>query len=139
PRPDWPLIAPGDVERLVLPILTDAQRSRLRAELDLGFGYDARAAGRFRVNLYRQRGTLAAAFRPIRRRAGTVEELGLPASVADLARLRGGLVVVTGPAGSGKSTTLAAMVAIANAERPAHILTLEDPIEFVHEHRTAAI
>jgi twitching motility protein PilT len=91
------------------------------------------------VNIYWQRGSLAAAFRIIPYDIMSVDQLGLPAAVRDLARLQRGLVVVTGPTGAGKSTTLAAMVDIVNRERRAHILTVEDPIEFLHKHNRSAV
>ncbi|MBI4197368.1 MAG: PilT/PilU family type 4a pilus ATPase, partial [Deltaproteobacteria bacterium] len=97
------------------------------------------SGGRFRVNLYREKGLLAGAFRPIPEKIPSSEKLGLPASVLDLTSLPRGLVLVTGPTGSGKSTTLAAMINKINMEQPLHIITIEDPIEFVHEHKKSVV
>src|SRR5204863_9371222 len=94
---------------------------------------------RFRVNVHLQRGSMAAAFHRIPYEIRGIEALSLPPVVADLARLRSGLVLVTGPSGSGKSTTLAALVDLVNSEREAYVLTVEDPIEFLHRHKRGAV
>src|SRR4029077_18674472 len=114
-------------------------RGRLEEQLELDCAYSMPQSARFRLNVYHPRGSIAAAFRIIPYDIKSVEELGLPPAVRDLARLQRGLVVVTGPTGAGKSTTLAAMVDIVNRERKAHILTVEDPIEFLHKHGRAAV
>ena len=139
PLPGWP--APGgvDIERMVSTILTEEQQDRLRRERELDAGVSLPEAGRFRVTLYVQQGSLAAAFRVVPEVIPSVEELGLPKAVAGLARIRRGLVVVTGPAGSGRSTTLTAMVDVVNSERRAHILTIERPVEYLHSHRRSAV
>jgi twitching motility protein PilT len=135
----WAQVTPMDVQSLVYAILPDAHRSRLEEKLELDCAYSMPQSARFRLNVYYQRGSIAAAFRIIPHDIKSVEELGLPTVVRDLARLQRGLVVVTGPTGAGKSTTLAAMVDIVNRERKAHILTVEDPIEFLHKHGRAAV
>ncbi|HEX9377271.1 MAG TPA: type IV pilus twitching motility protein PilT [Actinomycetota bacterium] len=135
----WPVLAPQDLERMLHSIITESQRARLEEELELDCAYSVPGSARFRVNIYYQRGSLGAAFRIIPYNIQSVSELGLPKAVSDLARVRRGLVVVTGPTGSGKSTTLAAMVDIVNNERRGHILTVEDPIEFLHRHRRSAV
>ncbi len=136
---DWARLTPMDVQHMVYAILPDAHRSRLEEEMELDCAYSMPQSARFRLNVYYQRGSIAAAFRIIPYDIMSVEELGLPQAVRDLARLPRGLVVVTGPTGAGKSTTLAAMVDIVNRERKAHILTVEDPIEFLHKHGRAAV
>ncbi|MDP9343690.1 MAG: type IV pilus twitching motility protein PilT [Actinomycetota bacterium] len=133
------VLGPNDVKQLIHAILTESQRERLVEDLELDCAYSLRGRGRFRVNVYYQRGSMSAAFRLIPYGIKTVEELGLPPVVSELARLRRGLVIVTGPTGSGKSTTLAAMVDIVNQERLAHVLTVEDPIEFLHRHKNSAV
>jgi twitching motility protein PilT len=106
-------------------------------EIDLSYG--VAGLGRFRVNAYRQRGSVAIALRTIPINIRTLEELGLPPIVGALARKPNGLVLVTGPTGSGKSTTLAAMIDLINSERSCHIITLEDPIEYLHRHKNSII
>ncbi|MGX6446948.1 type IV pilus twitching motility protein PilT [Patulibacter sp. S7RM1-6] len=122
-------------EDLVLGLLTPAQRARFAEEQQVDLAHTLPGVARFRVNAFRQRGAVGAALRLIPDRIRTVEELGLPASVAELTRRPRGLVLVTGPTGSGKSTTLAALVDRVNVERHDHILTIEDPIEFLHDHK----
>jgi len=108
-----------------------------KGELDYSFSYPN--VGRFRVNAYRQRGSYGLAFRVVYGRIPSLEELGLPPVVSDLARKKRGLILVTGPTGSGKSTTLASMIDLINAERSCHILTLEDPIEYLHKHNKSIV
>lgn len=108
-----------------------------KGELDYSFSYPN--VGRFRVNAYRQRGSYGLAFRVVYGRIPSLEELGLPPVVADLSRKKRGLILVTGPTGSGKSTTLASMIDLINAERSCHILTLEDPIEYLHRHNKSIV
>ncbi len=132
-------LTPQDVEALLAPALSPEHRARLEdcGEVDLAGSFPE--VGRFRLNAYRQRGSLAGALRLIPPRVPRLEELGLPPVAADLARLPNGLVLVTGPTGSGKSTTLAAMVNLINGERACHVVTLEDPIEYVHRHQRALV
>ena len=138
PVQTFPSLTPATIEAMVGSMLTEEQREHLARDLELDCARSLPNA-RFRVNVHFQRGSMAAAFRLIPFSIQSVEELGLPAAVKDLARLRRGLVVVTGPTGSGKSTTLAAMLDIVNSERRAHVLTVEDPIEFLHRHRMSAV
>ncbi len=133
PLPMAPL-ASGDTKRLCYAILTENQRHRFEEELELDFSFGVRGLCRFRGNIFRQKGSVAAAFRTVPFTAKSLSELGLPPAVGELTKLPRGLVLVTGPTGSGKSTTIAAMLDKINRERREHIVTLEDPIEFVHEH-----
>jgi twitching motility protein PilT len=120
------------VHRMIYDILSDEQRKTFEEHLELDFSLALGDYGRFRVNVFRQNRGDAAAFRPIPNRIPGFEELGLPKVLMNLARLEKGLVLVTGPTGSGKSTTLAAMVDLINNEMKGHIITVEDPIEFVY-------
>ncbi|MCL4424970.1 MAG: type IV pilus twitching motility protein PilT [Firmicutes bacterium] len=129
----------ADTEGILLQILTEEQKRRFEAQGDLDFSYSLPGQGRFRVNAYRQRGTVALALRVIPYQVITLEELGFPPVVASLARQERGLVLVTGPTGSGKSTTLAAMIDLINSEQSCHIITLEDPIEYLHRHKLSVI
>jgi twitching motility protein PilT len=136
--PGWEPLTPDAVETMVSGILTERQAERLREEMELNTAHSLPDA-RFRVNVHFQRGSMAAAFHLIPYRVRTVEELGLPPVVEELARLRSGLVLVAGPCGSGKSTTLAALVDVVNSDVEAHILTVEDPIEILHRHKRGAV
>ncbi len=132
-------LTPDDLARLIEPLLSPAQRQRLEETGQVDLAYSLSGVGRFRVNVYRQRGSLAAALRTIPGRVPTLEELGLPPVVASLTRAHNGLILVTGPTGHGKSTTLAAMIDLINSERSCHILTLEDPIEYLHRHKKSIV
>jgi twitching motility protein PilT len=132
-------LKPSDLERMLMPILTPAQRERYDKTLSVDFGYGVPGVARFRANLYTQRGTVAAVFRRIPIQILGIDELDLPLAVRDLTQLPEGLVLVTGPTGSGKSTTLAAMVSEIAQRDPVHVVTIEDPIEFLFGDRTAAI
>ncbi|MFN2441711.1 MAG: type IV pilus twitching motility protein PilT, partial [Thermoanaerobaculia bacterium] len=132
-------LKPADLERMLMPILTPAQRERYDRNLSVDFGYGVPGVARFRANLYTQRGTVAAVFRRIPIQILGIDELDLPHAVRDLTQLPEGLVLVTGPTGSGKSTTLAAMVSEISQRDPVHVVTIEDPIEFLFGDRTAAI
>lgn len=132
-------LSPQDTQRLTYDILTDEQIQRFESTLELDCSYSLAKISRFRVNLYRDKGTVAAAFRVIPARIMTVRELGLPPIVEDLTRKPRGLILVTGPTGSGKSTTLAAMVNQINTERSVHIITIEDPIEYLHTHKLSIV
>lgn len=136
---DLPPLKPAETKQLVYSILTDAQKQKFEENWELDFSFDVEGLSRFRANLFMQRGALAAAFRTIPSRIPSFEELGLPPVVAELANKPRGLVLVTGPTGSGKSTTLAALVDKINSERHVHVMTVEDPIEFVHHHKKAII
>ena len=136
---DWPSLTPGDTEAMLLSLLSERQAGdfAVRNEVDLSFSW--RDQARFRANGFRQRGSVAVALRLIPYQVPGLAELGVPAVVQDFTQLTQGLVLVTGPTGSGKSTTLASLVDQINSTRPCHILTIEDPIEYVHQHRVAAV
>jgi twitching motility protein PilT len=136
---EYPKLGPQALRGMIYAILPQRQRERLEQELELDMSYQVPGSARFRVNVYFQRDSLGAAFRLIPFEIKTVTDLGLPPQVSDLARFPRGFVVVTGPTGSGKSTTLAAMIDIINTERKCHIMTVEDPIEFLHKHKTAMV
>lgn len=132
---DFPAPSEEDVAALASRAMNEAQRAALQAAGHADFAYWEPALGRFRVNVYLQRGTVALAARRVQREIPSFEELHLPEVMAELARTPRGLVLVTGPAGSGKSTTLASMVDHRNRTTPGHIITIEDPIEYLHEDR----
>jgi twitching motility protein PilT len=136
---DYPKLTPEDTREFIYSILTTEQRRRLETDLQLDFAYVVPGHARFRVNAYFQRGAVAAAFRLIPSEIIPIDELGLPAVVHELTRKPRGIVLVTGPTGSGKSTSLAAMIDEINRSREEHIITIEDPIEFVHAHRRCMI
>jgi twitching motility protein PilT len=128
-----------DCQRLIFSMLTNEQRRVLEQNWDLDCSYGVSGLGRFRVNVYKDRGSYAAALRTIRADVPTFEQLNLPQVVKEIAERPKGLVLVTGPTGSGKSTTLAAMIDHINCTKPHHILTVEDPIEFLHTSKRAVI
>jgi twitching motility protein PilT len=128
-----------DAQRLVYDILTDEQIQKFEANLELDCSYSIAKLSRFRVNLFRDKGTVATAFRTIPTRIPTIRDLGLPPVVEELVKKKRGLVLVTGPTGSGKSTTLAAMINQINIDRPEHIITVEDPIEYLHTHKRGIV
>lgn len=132
-------LTPEETQSLCYDILTDLQRRKFEEhnELDLSFGI--KGLSRFRANIFRQRGAVAGAFRAIPFEIKTYKELGLPDIIDDFAKKPQGLVLVTGPAGSGKSTTMASLIDLINSEREAHIVTVEDPIEFLHNHKKCII
>src|SRR5919106_1241505 len=135
----YPRLMPDQIRRMIYGILAQKQRERLEADLELDISYSLPGKARFRVNVYFQRDAIGAAFRMIPFEIKALDSLGIPTQVADFARLPRGLVLVTGPTGSGKSTTLASLVDIVNTERPCHIMTVEDPIEFLHKHKLAVV
>jgi twitching motility protein PilT len=130
---------PDTSRTLLYRILSTEQQKQLEVDRQLDFSHGVPGLARFRVNVHFQRGTLAAAFRHVPEELRTLEELGMPESLKDLAMKPRGLVLVTGPTGSGKSTTLAAMVDEVNRAKSHHILTVEDPIEFVHRHKRCVV
>ena len=132
-------VQPQDNQRILYDILSDEQIQRFESTLELDFSYQVARVARFRVNVFKERGNLAAAFRVIPQKIPSLEDLGLPPILKEIANKPRGLVLVCGPTGSGKSTTLAAMVNDINATRSEHILTIEDPIEFVHPHKYSVI
>jgi len=134
-RLDLPDMTPSGTKQLAYSVLTDAQKRRFEETLELDFSFGIQGLARFRCNVFNQRGAVAAVYRLIPEKIRSFQELGLPPVLATLAERPRGLVLVTGPTGSGKSTTLAAMLDKINKERRDHILTIEDPIEFVHQHQ----
>ena len=132
---DYPPLTPTVTREMIYDILTDDQRQRLENDWELDFSYTLPRTARFRVNVYFQRGSLGAAFRTIPQEIKSITELGLPKAVEDMADKPRGLVLVTGPTGSGKSTTLASMIDKINETRQEHIMSIEDPIEFIHTHK----
>lgn len=138
-RMEYPPFSPEDVETLLFPMLSNEQRRRLEQEWELDFSYGIEGLSRFRVNFYKDKGNYAAAFRTITSKVPTFDQLGLPEIVRTTAEKPRGLILVTGPTGSGKSTTLAAMIDYINSTKAEHILTIEDPIEFVHSSKTSIV
>src|SRR5689334_22395392 len=138
-RLDLPPLGPAETKALAYSVLTDQQKKRFEEALELDFSFGIRGIARFRCNVFNQRGAVAAVYRVIPEQIKSFNELGLPAVLATLAERPRGLVLVTGPTGSGKSTTLAAMIDKINAERHEHILTIEDPIEYIHQHKGCVV
>lgn len=138
-RTDFDPLNKDEVQRLIFSILTPEQRRTLEQTYELDCSYGVEGLGRFRVNVYRDRGTYAAALRTIASRVPSIDDLGLPPVVKEIAHKPRGMVLVTGPTGSGKSTTLAAMIDWINENRAEHILTIEDPIEFLHPNKKSVI
>lgn len=136
---NYPKMLPADTLEVVLSVMNEAQRDKFeeRGEYDMSFSIPE--IGRYRVNAYKQRGSAALAFRLVGTKVPSPEELGIPETVMDLYRKKRGLVLVTGPTGSGKSTTLAAIIDKINNNREAHVITLEDPIEFLHQHKMSIV
>ncbi|MCR4419642.1 MAG: type IV pilus twitching motility protein PilT [Clostridia bacterium] len=134
-----PVVTPAMAEGVLRHLVSEELYRRFQESGDMDFAYSLAGVGRFRVNAFRQRGSVGLAMRLINTRIPSLEELELPPIVAELSRRTKGLVLVTGPTGSGKSTTLAAMVGLINQERACHIVTLEDPIEYVHRHGKSII
>jgi twitching motility protein PilT len=132
---EYPVLVPNEVQAMVYAILTQRQRERLESELELDSAHNLPGQARFRLNVYFQRDSVGAAFRLIPYDIKQLDQLGIPPQVGNFAHLPRGFVLVTGPTGSGKSTTLAALVDQANRERNEHIMTVEDPIEFLHHHK----
>jgi twitching motility protein PilT len=134
-----PEMSPAETKQLAYSVLTDSQKKRFEETMELDFSFGIRGLARFRCNVFNQRGAVAAVYRLIPEQVRTFGELGLPPVVATLAERPRGLVLVTGPTGSGKSTTLAAMLDKINSERHDHILTIEDPIEYIHQHKNCLV
>jgi twitching motility protein PilT len=132
-------ISPEDSERMVMSLIDDVQKAELRERYQVDFSFGLPGLGRFRANAYRQRSAYGLALRVIPFRVRSLEELGAPWAANELLNRPYGLVLVVGPTGSGKSTTLAAMVDRINETRPVHILTIEDPVEYVHNHKMAMV
>jgi len=139
PLTEFEVLTPQDTQRLAYSVLNEAQKQKFEEENELDLSFGIQGLARFRCNVFRQRGAAAAAIRVIPFKIRSFEELGLPAVVAHLSERPKGLVLVTGPTGSGKSTTLAAIIDKINNERSDHIVTIEDPIEFVHQHKKCMV
>jgi len=139
PLTEFEVLTPQDTQRLAYSVLTEGQKQRFEEQNELDLSLGIQDLARFRCNVYRQRGAIGAAVRLIPYKIRSFEELGLPKIVQELADRPKGLVLVTGPTGSGKSTTLAAMIDKINNERNEHIVTIEDPIEFVHQHKKCLV
>ncbi|HEX2040145.1 MAG TPA: PilT/PilU family type 4a pilus ATPase [Acidimicrobiales bacterium] len=136
---EFPLMTPSEIRRMIYAILTQKQRERFENDLELDTSHSVPGLGRFRVNVFSQRDAVGSVMRVIPSEVVPFDNLGLPPAVLQFAGLPRGLILVTGPTGSGKSTTLASMIDIINAGKPCHIMTVEDPIEFLHRHKTAIV
>src|SRR3954469_11288204 len=136
PLPD---LGPAETKQLVYSVLTDAQKKRYEETQELEFSFGIKGLARFRCNVFSQRGATGAVYRVIPEKIRSFGDLGLPPVIANLSERPRGLVLVTGPTGSGKSTTLAAMIDKINVERHDHILTIEDPIEYIHPHKSCLV
>ncbi|MCX5735817.1 MAG: type IV pilus twitching motility protein PilT [candidate division NC10 bacterium] len=132
-------LSPAETKSMAYSILTEAQKQKFEEQWELDLSFGVKGLSRFRANIFMQRGAVAVAIRTIPYKIMTFEELGLPQVVADLCERPKGLILVTGPTGSGKSTTLATMVDKINREKAEHIVTIEDPIEFVHQHKKCVV
>ncbi|HET6893461.1 MAG TPA: type IV pilus twitching motility protein PilT [Pyrinomonadaceae bacterium] len=133
------MLTSSDTKQLAYSVLTDAQKHRFEENFELDFSFGVKGLSRFRANLFNQRGAVGAVFRAIPYEIKSFEELGLPVIVKQMCDKPRGLILVTGPTGSGKSTTLAAMIDKINKDRKEHILTIEDPIEFLHNHKNCIV
>src|SRR5436305_1840674 len=134
-----PSMTPSETKALAYSILTDNQKHRLEEDLEIDLSFGIKGLARFRANIFHQRGAIAAVFRQIPFEIKGFKELGLPIIIEKLCEKPRGLILVTGPTGSGKSTTLAAMLDKINTERHDHIITIEDPIEFVHQNKSCLV
>src|SRR5579864_1371562 len=132
-------MTPVETKQICYSILTDAQKHKFEEDNELDLSFGVKSLSRFRANIFMQRGAVAGAFRSIPFKILTFEELGLPPILAEFAAKPNGLVLVTGPTGSGKSTTLAAIIDKINTEQRLHILTIEDPIEYLHGHKLSVV
>ncbi len=139
PMSQYERLGPDETQALAYSVLTEKQKKEFEERLELDFSFGIKGLSRFRGNVFMQRGASAAVFRTIPYEILSFERLGMPPVVKELSELSNGLVLVTGPTGSGKSTTLAAIIDRVNVEEPVHILTIEDPIEFVHNHKRALV
>jgi twitching motility protein PilT len=135
----YEIVTPREAQRLVYDVLTSEQIEKFERTKELDFSYGVANVGRFRFNVYRQKGNVGCAMRAIPQKIPTLDQLRLPAVLRELTQKHAGLILVTGPTGSGKSTTIASMIDIINTERPVHIMTMEDPIEYLHFHKTAIV
>src|SRR5262249_282890 len=136
---DYPELTPAETKQLAYSVLSDAQKHRFEETLELDFSFGIKGLSRFRANIFNQRGAVGAVFRSIPYEIRSFEELGLPTAIEKLCDKPRGLILVTGPTGSGKSTTLAAMLDKVNRDRHEHIITVEDPIEYLHAHKSCIV
>lgn len=136
---DMPRLTPNDTKEIITSILSEEQKKTVSDDWELDLAYEHGTAARFRVNVFHQRGTMAAVFRVIPMKIRTMQDLALPPTIREFCERPRGIILVTGPTGSGKSTTLAAMIDYINATRDEHIITVEDPIEFVHKNKKCLI
>ncbi|MBR5376434.1 MAG: type IV pilus twitching motility protein PilT [Lachnospiraceae bacterium] len=136
---DENVLKPEDVRKMFEPIMNEKQKKELDTEGEIDFAYSLASVGRFRLNVFKQRGTYAAALRLLPFDIPDPAKLSIPPAVVEMTNKKRGLVLVTGPTGSGKSTTLASLINIINQEKPVHIITLEDPIEYLHKSHTAVV
>ena len=132
-------LTPDDTKRLIYQILTEKQKAELEKNLELDFSFGVKGLARFRANVFYSKNSVAAVFRQIPSLIPDFDALGLPRVLLDMVNVSNGLVLVTGPTGSGKSTTLAALIDRLNSTQPGHIITLEDPVEFVHSHKMSIV
>lgn len=139
PLQGYPVMTPKDTQQFIYSFMNEKQKKTFEERKELDFSFGIRGVGRFRVNVFYQRGTVAAALRRIPYQIKSIEELGLIPKVKDLCHLSMGLVLVTGPTGSGKTTTLASMIDYINSNFPHHIITIEDPIEYVYQHKKSVV
>ena len=139
PLDEYPVNTPDELQKMLYGILTQRQREEFENELELDLSYSVPGLSRFRVNVFQQRGSIGAVMRVIPYEVVEFERLGIPEKVADFAHVPRGFVLVTGPTGSGKSTTLASLIDMINRARPVHIVTIEDPIEFLHTHKRSIV
>ncbi len=136
---EFPKLTPDDTKRLIYSILTDQQKEKFEKNLELDFSHGLKGFGRFRINAFRQRGVIGAVFRAIPSSVPALGSLNLPPVMGDLTMRPHGLVLVTGPTGSGKSTALASMIDVINATMARHILSMEDPVEYLHFHKMSIV
>ena len=139
PLEEFPPFTPAQTKQLAYSVLTDAQKHRFEESLELDFSFGLKGLSRFRANLFNQKGAVGCVFRAIPYEIKSFEALNLPPVVSDMCKKPRGLILVTGPTGSGKSTTLASMIDKINIDRHDHILTIEDPIEFLHNHKNCIV
>ncbi|MGC2236767.1 MAG: type IV pilus twitching motility protein PilT [Pyrinomonadaceae bacterium] len=139
PLDGYASMTPAETKQLAYSVLTDAQKHRFEENLELDFSFGLKGMSRFRANLFNQKGAVGAVFRAIPYEIKSFDALGLPTVISDMCKKPRGLILVTGPTGSGKSTTLASMIDKINIDRHDHILTIEDPIEFLHNHKNCVV
>lgn len=136
---DYPVLSPSDTIQMIYAVMNAEQKVKFETNWELDFSLEVRDVGRFRSNVHRQRGAVEAAFRVVHEHIRSIRQLGLPPIVEDIARYTTGLVLITGPTGSGKTSTMAAMIDQINSERQAMVITIEDPIEYIHKHRRSVV